>query len=75
MRVDEIGGYEREAGAAFGVGTLRPCLHAVTAVCEGTAWRGRGHELDTVYESPSWAQTGDQIGTIRCQGCGNKVEA
>lgn len=70
---DEVGGYQRDHATTFGVGTIKPCNHP---------WESRVviDEIDLMRRRRGWfnakaIQPGDQAGTVRCLGCGNKVEA
>ncbi len=75
MTYEEPGGYQRDAGRPlFGVGTLKPCLHEATAIYDGQDWHIQQGRSKQAYAAPSWAQPGDVAGTVRCLGCGNKVE-
>lgn len=71
----DIGGYQADHSTTFGVGTLKPCPHRTTTVFDGTFWHITGHSKWDVYPVSTFGQPGDTVGTIRCLGCGNKVES
>lgn len=75
---DEVGGYQRDHAQTFGVGTINPCRHPVTAILGPYGWHVRsisGLVHAGEHEAPTWAQPDDRVGTTRCLGCGSKVEA
>ena len=62
-QVDEPGGYEREAGEAFGIGTIKPCSQ---------------HWFITKGQTSSFAHAfheDEPDGTQRCVHCGVTLEA
>ena len=74
MMGDDVGGYQREAGATFGAGTLKRCSHD-RIILKVAPERWRFEETGYEYDDSTFAQPSDVVGTRRCIGCGNKVES
>lgn len=74
------GGYQADAGAAFGAGTVRPCAHVWLRMNAAGRWlsvKRHGAAVDGgaySIEAFSVEQPGDTPGTVRCVGCGRRRE-